>query len=290
MGAIIKESTTVTLDLPEEQKTKARDQTGQKEDTDEDDEVSVDVCELIESTNTHSLEGEALEGTAQPTATKEGIKKMMKIRFKTTDNQSWQEGTILNRAGKARGKYPNAWNVQLDDGNKLYVDFDRIEQWDEVTAPLTQDVPLSNAEDDAVSVTVDPVIQDTVLEGGDEFQPNETYSVEIDKEQHNAKMKEQKVYTEVEDDGQQCISVRWVMRPKIIGGKVSIKARFVARGYEEDNNFRTDSPNSTKEGLRVVLSVFSSLNWSIKSIDVVTAFLQGKPMKREVYLRPPKKP
>ena len=141
---------------------------------------------------------------------------------------------------------------------------------------------------------VDPVILDTVLEGGDEFQLNETYTVEIDKEQHNAKMKElwswkeQKVYTEVEDEGQQCISVRWVMRPKIIGGKVSIKARLVARGYEEDNNFRTDSPNSTKEGLCVVLSVFLSLNWSIKSIDVVTAFLQGKPMKREVYLRPPK--
>ena len=36
-----------------------------------------------------------------------------------------------------------------------------------------------------------------------------------------------------------------------------------------------------------MLCIISSQQWTIKSIDVVTAFLQGKPMEREVYVRPP---
>ena len=99
--------------------------------------------------------------------------------------------------------------------------------------------------------------------------------------------KEQKVYTEVTDVGQQCVSVRWVIKPKVIDGLPSTKARLVARGFEEDANFRTDSPNATKEGLRTILCFISSYQWTIKSIDVVTAFLQGKPMEREVFVRPP---
>ena len=62
------------------------------------------------------------------------------------------------------------------------------------------------------------------------------------------------VYEEIDDTGQDCISVQWVVTPKMIDGLQKMKARLCARGFEESAKFRTDSPTS---------------------------------IEREVYLRPP---
>ena len=51
------------------------------------------------------------------------------------------------------------------------------------------------------------------------------------------------MYEEVDNLGQNFISVRWVITPKLIDGKWISKARLVARGFEEDSSkFRSDSP------------------------------------------------
>ena len=100
--------------------------------------------------------------------------------------------------------------------------------------------------------------------------------------------KAQGVFTEEENNGQNCMSLRWVVTPKIIDGKPSVKARLVARGFEEVQNFRTDSPTCSKEGLRIALTVIASNGWSLHSLDVKTAFLQGKEIDRELYVKPPK--
>ena len=50
------------------------------------------------------------------------------------------------------------------------------------------------------------------------------------------------VYNEVPDDGQFRISTTWVLTEKIIEGKIGVKARLVARGFEETTPITTDSP------------------------------------------------
>ena len=51
---------------------------------------------------------------------------------------------------------------------------------------------------------------------------------------------------------------------------------------------RNSSTTCTKDSFRILLSVLSSFQWKIHSIDIKSAFLQGKPLDRDVYLLPPK--
>ena len=98
-----------------------------------------------------------------------------------------------------------------------------------------------------------------------------------------------KTFVEVADQGQKAINTRWVCTRKIKGGKVVMKARLVARGFEENNqHFQKDSPTCSKELLRICLAMISCQGWKLHSLDVKSAFLQGLPMEREVHIRPPK--
>ena len=99
-----------------------------------------------------------------------------------------------------------------------------------------------------------------------------------------------KVYIKVKDTGQKTVSSRWVITEKQISGSAATKtkARIVCRGYEEDSSsFRTDSPTCTKESLRLAVTTIISSGWECKSLDVRAAFLQGFPIEREVYMKPP---
>ena len=84
------------------------------------------------------------------------------------------------------------------------------------------------------------------------------------------------------------VSSRWIITEKFKNGVRKIKARLVARGFEEDSSdMRTDSPTCNRESLRLVFVVASINSWKMQSIDISAAFLQGKPIEREIYLRPP---
>ena len=48
-----------------------------------------------------------------------------------------------------------------------------------------------------------------------------------------------------------------------------------------------DSPTVGKGAMRTVLAIAASMKWVIKTTDIKSAFLQGKELDREVYLRPP---
>jgi hypothetical protein len=66
------------------------------------------------------------------------------------------------------------------------------------------------------------------------------------------------------------------------------KARLVARGFEENTQqLRSDCPTCSKESLRMVLGILASKSWSLQAIDIKSAFLQGYPISRELYLKPP---
>ena len=46
--------------------------------------------------------------------------------------------------------------------------------------------------------------------------------------------------------------------------------------------------DSCKENFRLILSVIPSDKWKLKSLDIRSAILQGQPISRNVFLRPPK--
>ena len=60
----------------------------------------------------------------------------------------------------------------------------------------------------------------------------------------------------------------------------------VARGFEEEQNFRTDSLTCSREGVRISLACIATQRWTVNSIDIKTAFLQGKTTERTIYVRP----
>ena len=75
---------------------------------------------------------------------------------------------------------------------------------------------------------------------------------------------------------------------KLVEGEKKIKARLVARGFEEDSSsFRTDSPTCSRTALRLVFTIAATNEWEINSLDISSAFLQGNEIDRDVYLRPP---
>ena len=105
-------------------------------------------------------------------------------------------------------------------------------------------------------------------------------------------LKDKNVFEEVEFKGQQTVvSSRWIVTEKDDEGKRKVKARLVARGFEEDCEslgIRTDSPTCNKYSLRLVMNTTACYNWAINSIDIDSAFLQGNDINRKLYLRPPK--
>ena len=64
------------------------------------------------------------------------------------------------------------------------------------------------------------------------------------------------------------------------------KARLVARGYEETNKVRSDSPTCFRDSIRMLLAVAIGKDWIIHSLDVKAAFLQGNRIDRDLYLGP----
>ena len=98
------------------------------------------------------------------------------------------------------------------------------------------------------------------------------------------------VYVEVPNDGQKYISTRWVLTEKFVNGNKTTKARLVARGFEEDHlaKLRTDSPTCGKESLRIVIAIIITNGWEITSLDIKSAFLQGKEISRDLFVKPPK--
>ena len=66
-----------------------------------------------------------------------------------------------------------------------------------------------------------------------------------------------------------------------------MRARLVARGFEEESYTNNDSPTIGRSMLRLFFAVACSQRWEIRSTDIKSAFLQGKALDRNVFLKPP---
>ena len=105
------------------------------------------------------------------------------------------------------------------------------------------------------------------------------------------KWKEYQVYEEVEfDKSVHPITCQWVVTQKYDGNERKVKARLVARGFQEKEaeKIRKDSPCTSRESVRILLCIAVSKEWRINTIDIKSAFLQGGQLERSVYLKPPK--
>ena len=201
------------------------------------------------------------------------IKPNSKVQYQVDDDTPWRSATVTSRGGKSSGKMKHWWNVEDSNGHTQAVEFSTIKDWNFAEDPAPND--------DAPTVGVERVVDPVLL----------TRNKEAEVQAKRAELDEWKnkgVYTEIEDRGQDCMSLRWVVKSKIINGKEGIKARLCARGFEEEQDFRKDSPTCSREGVRATLSLIASKQWVIHSIDVKTAFLQGNDLERTVIVRPPK--
>ena len=168
-------------------------------------------------------------------------------------------GKVHSRAGKASGKYQNCYNIEMTDGKIQCID-------------ICKDLSDLKLVSDSTELLVMYAAKDLVASKEEEIQ-NWTKN---------------DVFTEVEDTGQTAMSVRWVNTEKIKDGKPKVKSRLVARGFEENSTgLLTHSPTCSKEAGWLTLAIDAANEWCCNTIDVKAAYLQGKPIVREVYLRPP---
>lgn len=188
-----------------------------------------------------------------------------KILYKETDMDTWNEGEVIGRAGKSTGKYSSWINIKTQEGAKS-VDLDRIAEWKlKTSSNLTEEVnvvmiPRSrHHEKDVVTAK----------------------KIEL-KNWHDFN-----VYTEVQNQGQKTISTTWVITEKVKNNQKVVKARLVARGFEEDLAINVDSPTASKSTMRVFFAIVGMKQWECKTIDIKAAFLQGHKITRDVYLKPP---
>lgn len=182
------------------------------------------------------------------------------VEYKTVGSENWKRCRILSRGGKASGKNRNFLNVKdVDDNTEQCIDWQNsVEAWN----------TFYNRS--FLASIKDPGYDDAKLK-------------ELEK------WKNMGVYEVVEDEGQCHVTARWVCSEKIVEGKTVKKARLVARGYEDNiDGIATDSPTINKESLRVAYMTIASMGWEINSLDVTAAFLQGRPLSRDVYLKPPR--
>lgn len=181
-----------------------------------------------------------------------------KIKYRQSDAEEWKHATVLGRAGKASGTNRYWINVEND------------------TTGVKSSINLQRQEWEKIEETVNMVIV-----------PRKEQNSEkciIAKQQELQKLKDFGTYEEVPDKGQQCISTRWILNEKGSG----IRARLVARGFEEEESIQSDSPTVGKSAVRVFLSISTSKHWIVKTTDIKSAFLQGRNIDRDVFIAPPK--
>ena len=90
------------------------------------------------------------------------------------------------------------------------------------------------------------------------------------------------VFNSVENEGQRYMSVRWVVTEKV-KGITYIKARLVVRGFEENtSDLKKDSPTCSREAIRILITIASSMKWKCHSIDIKSAYLQGNNTEKNI--------
>ena len=201
-----------------------------------------------------------------------------KIRFKLSDAEEQVEALVKSRAGTARSvETRNRYNVEYDDENEGRVNLDKVTELE--ISPHLNDIVYILCEEEGVIFNMTTATEERV-KNSEEIQAAKRIECE------NIRMFD--TYDTVRDVGQKTISTRWVIHEKTVGGKLTYKARLVARGFEETTSIQSDAPTVEKSTIRIFLSIAISQSWKFESLDVKAAFLQSTALERTIYVRPPK--
>ena len=128
-------------------------------------------------------------------------------------------------------------------------------------------------------------------ENSESERPTETSKVSDAKEDELNKWKAYDAYEKVDEkEADKVLSLRWVITEKKNpdDNKSNItKARLCVRGFEEDNYPKSDSPTASHESLKIFLALAANSDFKVRALDVKSAFLQGLPINRDIYVQPP---
>ena len=207
------------------------------------------------------------------------------ILFREKCSDEWIRGKVFG-VFKKTSKHKNIKQIELENGRSVEKDFENdIADW--IPVVDEEDEQLDNAE---------------VIDS-DAFYCHETYPVQqVNRKEYGSpevqeamekeiqKFKSFNAYTEVEDVGQTSVPVRWVVTRHAVDGKNQpLKARLCIRGDLEPgkNSLRSDSPTAGKDSLKIALAIAANEGFNVKNVDIKSAYLQGKDLDREKYVRPP---
>ena len=125
----------------------------------------------------------------------------------------------MKEKGEIRFYLPYPLNVHVDGDEKpSSVNWDKVLRWKEIEE-AGEEVLFLNRDDELSQEIVDAKAKEVV------------------------NLIDNSVFEEVKDVGQSCVSCKWVITRKGTGNDKIVKARLVARGFEERmNDARTDSP------------------------------------------------
>ena len=99
---------------------------------------------------------------------------------------------------------------------------------------------------------------------------------------------ENNVFEELDDVGQDSIQTKWDFTEKSDGKETWIKARLVAKATKKTLWRSGPIHRHVKNNFCAVLALSATNHWKIKSVDIKSAFLQGRPIEREVTVKPPR--
>ena len=230
-----------------------------EEDNTEEDNENLSSCTEVEST----VENEEQDSDEEPEklndkTTQPKSKTMIEYML---DNGERGQATILTKQPKKTGSSKSWVNIyDIEQDKESSINWDRIEWWREKESEHVLVCQINESEEAVVEA----------------------------KEKEMQNMIDNRVFEWVEDQGQSTVSCKWVLTEKVkYDGSSFVKARLVARGFEESNYARTDSPTCSKQSIRMIFTTASCMSWELYTLDVTSAFLQGNKMEREVYVKPP---
>ena len=208
------------------------------------------------------------------------------IEFKEQESDQFQSGRII-KTFKKSSKWKNSRHVELTDGGIVQKDFvDEVSEW-KLKDDYKEDNGLEAIENDILNKEEpDDVFPVRVLTKSEYGRPEIVQAMKDELE----KFKSFNAYKEVDDEGQYCIPVKWVVTEQKLDGKNQpYKSRLCIRGDKElgKEGIRADSPTASKDSLNIALSIAANEGFKIKCGDIKSAYLQGAKLDREIFVMPP---
>ena len=230
------------------------------------------------------------------------LEKGDKIQFKLDEGgDRWVDSQVIGRCQK--GKRKGEWfTCEINKRKKVYNLSPGTFIWRKVDDSEDQvnemEFDVNHAASDEKTVTNECFLQ--------EEEVHEVFAVKVPHNQHHmphvvkaknkehSTLKEFNTYSEIIEDSltpeqkENIIGALWVIVAKELLGETVCKARICCRGDMETIEIKTDSPTIAKPSERILLSVAACKGWKLQSLDFKAAFLQGKPLEREVIVVPPR--